>query len=137
MSSPGSIGDFQDIYNHYRQSSGEWEQEMGIEKEAEEVPVKVRNDTVEQDLELREGTTDMVKPSATDDNKETKRHRRRNGWTWLNNKMSREDDNEENQGDDENEENVDSQRMELDNSKNIIFLYLMAVRRRRCQIKKK
>lgn len=65
MSSPGSIGDFQDIYNHYRQSSGEWEQEMGIEKEAEEVPVKVRNDTVEQDLELREGTTDMVKPSAT------------------------------------------------------------------------
>lgn len=103
MSSPGSIGDFQDIYNHYRQSSGEWEQEMGIEKEAEEVPVKVRNDTVEQDLELREGTTDMVKPSATDDNKETKRHRRRNGWTWLNNKMSREDDNEENQGDDENE----------------------------------
>ena len=40
MSSPGSIGDFQDIYNHYRQSSGEWEQEMGIEKEAEEVPVR-------------------------------------------------------------------------------------------------
>ncbi|QHS75543.1 Zds1p [Saccharomyces paradoxus] len=117
MSSPGSIGDFQDIYNHYRQSSGEWEQEMGIEKEAEVVPVKVQDDIVEQDLELREESAGTIKQSATDDNKETKRHRRRNGWTWLNNKMNRDEDNEENQGDDENDENVDSRRMELENSK--------------------
>ncbi|CAI5035180.1 BTE_HP_G0087520.mRNA.1.CDS.1 [Saccharomyces cerevisiae] len=46
--------------------------------------------------------------------------------------MSREDDNEENQGDDENEERKRGFSKEWSSTipKNIIFLYLMAVRRR-------
>ncbi|CAI4048867.1 Zds1p SKDI_13G4040 [Saccharomyces kudriavzevii IFO 1802] len=114
-SSPGSVGDFQDIYDHYRQFSGDWEQEEGIEKEEEPTAAMLPDDTVEQQLELGEESAGMNK--STDDSKETKRHRRRNGWTWLNSKMNKENDNEENQGDDENEESVESQKMERENSK--------------------
>ena len=71
----------------------------------------------QQELEPQEESTGTVVSGTTDDSKETKRHRRRNGWTWLNNKMNKEEDNGENQGDDEGDEDVESQRMERDNSK--------------------
>ncbi|CAI1654666.1 hypothetical protein SEUBUCD646_0M04110 [Saccharomyces eubayanus] len=117
MSSPGSIGDFQDIYDHYTQSSGDWEKEMGIEKDKALEVGKVEDVSVEQELEPQEEPTETIVSAATEDSKETKRHRRRNGWTWLNNKMNKEEDTGESQRDDEGEEDVESQRMERDSSK--------------------
>lgn len=107
MSSPSSINDFQDIYDHYRQPSVDWEKELkkGTESDdsnkgnqldfetSKEIASSKINDLSQGNAKPSIEAQDMHQASSTAV-REVKE--KRSGWSWLNGMGSKETNTEKN-----------------------------------------